>query len=94
MELIVLPKFEREYKKFTKKIQEVIKLQIKIILKNPEIGETKKGDLARIKVYKFKEKNQLFLLAYEFEYEKSKIYLYSIATHEGFYKRMKIYLNN
>ena len=82
MELIALPKFEREYKKFTKRIQKAIKQQIKTILENPEIGESKKRDLAKIKVHKFKEKNQLFLLAYEVEYEINIIYLYSIGTHE------------
>ena len=92
MELFALPKFEREYKKFTKRIREAIKQQIKTILENPEIGEIKKGDLAKIKVHKFKEKNQLFLLAYEVEYESDRIYLYSIGTHEGFYKKLKNYL--
>ena len=94
MELIALPKFEREYKKFTKRIQEAIKRQIKTILENPEIGEIKNGDLAKIKVHKFKEKNQLFLLSYEVEYERNIIYLYSIGTHEGFYKRIKKYLTD
>jgi len=86
MELIALPKFEREYKKFAKRIQEAIKRQIKTILENPEIGEIKKGDLAKIKVHKFKEKNQLFLLAYEVEYERKIIYLYSIGLTKDFTK--------
>jgi mRNA-degrading endonuclease RelE of RelBE toxin-antitoxin system len=75
-----------------KRTQEKINQEIKIILDNPEIGEVKKGDLAKIRVHKFKEKNHLFLPAYEVEFGKERIYLYSIGTHEEFYKKLKKYL--
>ena len=92
MEPIALPKFERVYKKFTKKLKEKIKKEIKLILNNPEMGELKKGDLTGIRVYKFKEKRQLYLLAYQVDYKKDRLYLYAIGTHEGFYKKLKKYI--
>ncbi len=92
MEPIVLPKFERTYKKFTKKLQERIKREVKLILNAPDTGALKKGDLAGIRVHKFKEEKELYLLAYDVDYNEDKLYLYAIGTHEGFYKRLKKYL--
>ncbi len=92
MKPVALPKFEREYKKLIKKVQERTKEEIKFILTNPEVGEPKKGDLSSIRIHKFKYERQLYLLAYEVDYNEHKLYLYTIGTHEGFYKRLKKYL--
>jgi mRNA-degrading endonuclease RelE of RelBE toxin-antitoxin system len=92
MEPIALSKFKRTYKKFTKKLQERIKREVELILNAPDIGELKKGDLAGIRVYKFKEGKQLYLLAYEEDYNEDELYLYAVGTHDGFYKRFKKYL--
>ncbi|MBA4696123.1 MAG: type II toxin-antitoxin system RelE/ParE family toxin [Legionella sp.] len=35
------------------------------IIKNPNIGKKKKGDLSRVFVYKFKISHQEYLFAYE-----------------------------
>lgn len=91
MEVIALPKFEREFKKLPKKICEKIKKEIKFIIENPETGQPKKGDLSGIRVHKFKE-GGLYMLAYEADCKEEKLYLYTIGRHEGFYKRLKKYL--
>lgn len=74
------------------KLQLEIDNQIKKIIENPNIGELKKGDLKGINVLKFKFNNQLYLLSYEVK--DGILCLYTIGSHENFYKRLKIYLGN
>ena len=84
------PLFSRQKKKLHKNQIKVLDLEIKKIIKNPTIGEQKKGDLKGIYVHKFKTGSQLFLLAYEWD-SKTRC-LIAINTHEGFYKDLKQYL--
>ena len=67
-------------------------------MENPRMGELKKGDLAGIRVHKFTFRSQILLLSYEYkpapdadrgEYV---LYLYTIGSHENFYKKLKKYL--
>ena len=60
---------------------------IRDILKNPEIGEQKKGDLQGVYVYKCKITKQLFLLAYLFDEES--LTLLMAGSHENFYRDLK-----
>lgn len=62
---------------------------IREILKNPSIGDFKKGDLAGIQVYKFRMVNQLTLLAYEFFEEQLILQLLALGSHENFYRDLK-----
>jgi len=87
-----LPKFERQFKKFYPKEQNLIKEQVRRILDNPLIGEQKKGALSFVKVHKFKIHHQLYLLAYEQDSTNKIIYLYAIATHENFYDNLQNYI--
>ncbi len=84
------PLFSRQKKKLYKKQIEVLDDEIRKIIKNPEIGEAKKGDLKGVWVHRFKMGPQLFLLAYE--WTPKAIYLLAINTHEGFYRHLKRYL--
>ncbi len=82
--------FLRFKKKSSKKLQLEIDKQVKIICNNPKIGELKKGDLKNIRVLKFTFAKQLLLLSYE---TKNKtLFLYSIGSHENYYKKLKTYL--
>ncbi|HBY05929.1 MAG: hypothetical protein UV38_C0003G0014 [candidate division TM6 bacterium GW2011_GWE2_42_60] len=81
---------------FTKQLKKLHKTQkieldeaVKTILKNPDIGEAKKGDLSGIRVYKFKMTKQLTLLAYECNKKKSQIVLLAFGSHENFYIKLK-----
>jgi hypothetical protein len=80
--------------KFKKKSHASLQIEIdnnvKRIMQNPEIGELKKGDLKGIRVYKFTHENQLLLMSYE--YKEDTLYLYTIGSHENFYKKLKKYL--
>ena len=70
-----------------KNLQIEIDNQVKNILANPNIGELKKGDLKGIRVHKFKCGTQLYLLSYEVKDDT--LYLYTLGSHENYYKRLK-----
>jgi len=61
----------------------------KIILV-PLKGELKKGDLSNLRVHKFHIHKQLVSLGYSWKEQKLELYLLSLATHENFYKEMKL----
>lgn len=58
-------------------------------MENPNIGERKKGDLAFLRVYKFKLLNQEVLLGYTYEEEKIILTLLKLGSHENFYRDIK-----
>ena len=81
--------FKNTYKKLHQNQRPEVNNAVKEIIKNPEIGEEKKGDLVGIKVYKFNVQNQLHLLAYEVNLEVDEITLLALGTHENFYDNLK-----
>ena len=87
MDIIASGKFIKFKKKSVEDLQIEIDNQVKNIIENPEAGELKKGDLKGIRVLKFRFNNQLFLLSYEII--EDKVYLYTVGTHENFYKDLK-----
>ncbi|MBU0952166.1 MAG: type II toxin-antitoxin system RelE/ParE family toxin [Elusimicrobia bacterium] len=87
-----LPKFDKQFKKFYSKEQDLIRTEIKKIKDDPDIGDLKKGVLANIRVHKFKIHAQLYLLAYELEVKTKTIYLYAIDTHENYYSTLSRYM--
>ena len=84
------PLFSKQKKKLHKNQIKVLDIEIENLIKNPQIGEQKKGDLKGVWVHKFKAGPQLFLLAYGWDAKTR--YLIAINTHEGFYKDLKQYL--
>jgi len=57
------------------------------IVRDPAIGEAKKGDLAGVFEHKFKCNEQLMLLAYE--YDPGTRLLLLLGSHENFYRDLK-----
>jgi mRNA interferase RelE/StbE len=84
------PLLERRKKRLTKAEVIVLDDVIRRISEVPEIGETKKGDLTGVCVHKFKVRDKLFLLAYEFD--ENELLLLALGTHENFYRNLKRYL--
>ena len=84
------PFFERKKKRLTREEIVVLDDEIRRICEAPEIGETKKGDLTGVSVHKFKVRDRLFLLAYEFD--EKEIILLALGAHENFYRDLKRYL--
>tara|TARA_Y100000588_G_C13590900_1_gene642855 strand:- start:171 stop:458 length:288 start_codon:yes stop_codon:yes gene_type:complete len=82
-----MPAFKKVFKKLHNNQKEEVKKAIKMIIKNPEIGTAKKGDLSGVYVYKFKIKKQEYLLAYEWVPEER--VLLALGVHENFYRDLK-----
>ncbi|MFA5959994.1 MAG: type II toxin-antitoxin system RelE/ParE family toxin [Tatlockia sp.] len=82
-----MPSFKRVYKKLHKEHKIMVNEAISDIIKDPTIGEEKKGDLAGVFVYKFKMHNQEFLLAYE--WDPLDRVLLALGVHENFYRDLK-----
>ena len=64
-------------------------LQIKELMAKPALGEQKKGDLAFLRVYKFKMNKQLTLLGYSFDDGTLTLELMALGSHENFYRDLK-----
>jgi len=79
--------FAKKKKKLKKNQIKDLDNAIKDIIKNPEIGVQKKGDLQDIWVYKFRMVKQENLLAYKWD-EKRRI-LVALGVHENFYRDLK-----
>jgi len=89
MEVLQTTSFRRNVKKLHANQKKNLDAAIKKIIDAPEIGEAKLGDLAGIRVYKFKMVKQLTLLAYSFEKERIVLTLLAIGSNENFYRDLK-----
>ena len=79
--------FARAYKKLHKNQKVDVDDAVEVIIKTPDIGEPKRGDLAGVYVHKFKSNSQLLLLAYEYDPESRMLLL--LGSHENFYRDLK-----
>jgi len=79
--------FKRAYKRLHPNQKADVDDAVVDIVRDPTIGEPKKGDLAGVFVYKFKCNNQLTLLAYE--YDPGTRLLLLLDSHENFYRDLK-----
>ena len=59
---------------------------IRRIMSDPTCGEEKRGDLAGVRVHKFRVADRQYLLAYEFDAET--LTLFALGVHENFYRRI------
>jgi len=88
MRILVTPTFERVAKKLHRQQKADLDEAVRVIAGGAEIGEAKVGDLAGIRVYKFRMVNQLCLLSYRVLDEDS-IKLLTVGPHENFYRDLK-----
>ena len=91
MKILQAGLFAKQVKKLHKNEKIALDEAIKTIMANPNIGESKKGDLQDVRVYKYKIKSQQYLLAYLHE-EDEIIFLLAHGVHENFYRNIKKYL--
>jgi len=89
MQIVQFPAFGRVVKKLHANAKHDLDEAVKGIVKNPEAGDLKKGDLAGIRVYKFQMVNQLTLLAYTYEEPNDCLTLLALGPHENFYRDLK-----
>ncbi len=88
MKILLTPTFERALKKLHKSQKLDLDGAVRAIAQDPVIGEAKVGDLAGVRVYKFRMSNQLCLLSYRLM-DESTIKLLTFGSHENFYRDLK-----
>ncbi len=79
--------FAKKVKKFSKTEKLTLDTLIKLIIKTPNIGNEKKGNLRGTFVHKFKVKTVQYLLAYR--YTQETLELIMIGPHENYYRNLK-----
>ena len=82
-------RFARQYKKLSDNTAGDVDAAVDEVAQNPEIGERKKGDLAALRVFKFRSAGQLYLLGYTLDESVRLVYLEAIGPHENFYRDLK-----
>jgi mRNA-degrading endonuclease RelE of RelBE toxin-antitoxin system len=85
-------RFSRQYKKLHDNIAVDVDAAIDHVQQNPEIGDSKKGDLATLRVFKFRSDGQLYLLGYTLDDTVWLVYLESVGSHENVYRDLKRHL--
>lgn len=89
MRILVTPTFQRAAKKFHPKQKTELDDAVRAIAGNSALGEPKLGDLAGVRVYKFRMAGQLYLLAYRV-IDDTAIKLLTVGNHENFYRDLKL----
>ena len=87
--ILQTPTFKRAVKRLRKQQKQELDEAVRAISTDPAIGEDKVGDLAGVRVHKFKMNRQLSLLAYEFLEADDAIKLLALGSHENFYRNLK-----
>lgn len=90
MDALYSPAFRKFVKKQSRAFQLAIEDEAKKVLENPQTGKGKKGDLASIRVHKFKFHAREYLMAYSVV--RSDVLFYMVGSHENFYRVLKGYL--
>jgi mRNA-degrading endonuclease RelE of RelBE toxin-antitoxin system len=88
MRLFITATFAKATKKLHAPQKVELDAALKLIAKDPVIGEAKVGDLLGVYVYKFKLSQQQCLLAYRIVDQES-IKLLTFGPHENFYRDLK-----
>ena len=84
--------FKKSVKKLHKNQKADLDNAVRSIIENSDLGVQKVGDLASVRVYKFKMLKQLTLLAYQIDDGQLVLTLLMIGTHENFYRDVKLLL--
>jgi mRNA-degrading endonuclease RelE of RelBE toxin-antitoxin system len=88
-EVVQTRRFSRAYKKLHNNLVEGVNAAVDTVATDPNAGVRKKGDLASLRVYKFRILKQLYLLGYTVDDEVQLIYLEAVGPHENFYRDLK-----
>ncbi len=83
------PTFKKAVKKLKPNQKKDLDVAVKELMANPNLGEQKKGDLAFLRVHKFKMNKQLTLLGYSFDDGYLVLELMALGSHENFYRDIK-----
>lgn len=81
--------FKKAVKKLKPNQKADLDKAVKALMEQPDLGQKKRGDLAYLRVYKFKMAKQLTLLGYSYEDGTVVLELLNLGSHENFYRDMK-----
>lgn len=81
--------FKKAAKKLHKSQKADLDIAVRALMENPLLGEQKKGDLAFMRVHKFKMMKQLTLLGYSYEDGAVVLELLTFGSHENSYRDTK-----
>lgn len=87
--VVQTPAFRKAVKKLKASQKKDLDKAVKELMDKPDLGEQKKGDLAFLRVHKFKMSKQLTLLGYSFDDGTLTLELMALGSHENFYRDMK-----
>ena len=89
--MIVLQKgeFKKAYKRLHESQLEAVNEAIEKVVENPALGEQKKDDFVRFRVYKFPVLDQICLLAYVHDEVENTLTLRAFGPHANFYRDLK-----
>ncbi|MCK5878265.1 MAG: type II toxin-antitoxin system RelE/ParE family toxin [Holophagae bacterium] len=85
--ILQMPPFKRAYKRLHPNQREAVDQAVQDIVRNPAVGEVKRGDLAGVYVHKFICLDKQMLLAYE--WNPVTRLLLALGVHENFYHNLK-----
>ncbi|OED43281.1 addiction module toxin RelE [Endozoicomonas sp. (ex Bugula neritina AB1)] len=88
-EVLQTTSFKKAVKKLNPNQKSDLDSAVREVIKDPEIGERKKGDLAFLRVHKFKMLKQLTLLGYSYEDGSITLELIALGSHENFYRDVR-----
>lgn len=88
-EVLQTASFKKTVNKLKKNQKSDLDNAVREVITDPEIGERKKGDLAFLRVHKFKMVKQLTLLGYSYEDGSITLELIALGSHENFYQGVK-----
>ena len=89
MRVLTTPRFDRSVKKLHAEEKRTLDDAVRAVIADTDISEIKKGDLAGVRVYKFRFNREQMLLAYAANTEQQVIILMGYGTHENFYRDLK-----
>ena len=88
MPILVTPTFSKFVNKISPGQKKFLDRAVNSIVDNPNIGDEKVGDLAGVLIYKLRDQDQTWLLAYR-QLSTQSIKLIMVGPHENFYREIK-----
>lgn len=92
MRIIQSRTFEKRVRRFRKQEKRILDQQVRKIVKDPSVGQEKRGELRGIFVHKFKIHATQYLLSYRMAGADT-LELIMIGPHENYYRDLTTYLN-
>ncbi len=88
-QVLQTPSFKKAVKRLHHNQKKDLDKAVKELIEDPLLGEQKKGDLAFLRVYKFKMNKQPTLLGYSYQDGTVTLELMALGSHENFYRDIK-----